>query len=80
MDVEIDYLQKHQVSLFLDVGANIGQTGVVMRSQGYQGRIGPRGLCFQPIWDNCAAIACQTADETWARTSMVPLRGESHIP
>jgi len=44
VDTAIDYLKKHPVSLFLDVGGNIGQTGIAMRSQGYQGRI----VSFEP--------------------------------
>jgi len=52
MDAEIAFLDKHDVSLFLDVGANTGQTGQTLRKAGYRGRIAsfePIGACYQKL-------------------------------
>lgn len=63
MDAEIAYLAKTGVTLFLDVGANIGQTGERLRDKGYSGRIvsfEPLSACFpqldgkageDPLWE-----------------------------
>lgn len=52
MDAELAYLTKAGVTLFLDVGANIGQTGELMRKAGYGGRIAsfePLSACFAQL-------------------------------
>lgn len=52
MDTELAYLKKHSVSLVLDVGANIGQTGQMLRREGYLGRIisfEPISVCFEKL-------------------------------
>jgi len=62
MDAEIAFLNKHDVSLFLDVGANTGQTGLALRKAGYRGRIAsfePIAECYQKL----AAAAAQ--DRLW---------------
>lgn len=38
-------LERNDVDLFLDVGANVGQTGTALRLWGYRGRI----LSFEPV-------------------------------
>lgn len=45
MDADIQFLNRNPVTLFLDVGANIGQTGLRIRRAGYTGRI----ISFEPI-------------------------------
>lgn len=45
METELDFLTKTSTSLVLDVGANIGQTGKMLRRGGYVGRI----ISFEPI-------------------------------
>lgn len=62
-------LERHGVDLFLDIGANVGQTGLGLRDGGYSGRIisvEPVAACHQalsqasaddPLWeiaDRCA--------------------------
>lgn len=57
MDAELAYLTKAGVTLFLDVGANIGQTGERLRDKGYNGQIvsfEPLSTCF-PQLDGKAA-------------------------
>lgn len=62
MDFEIAYLETHKVSLVLDVGANIGQTGRMLRRVGYAGRI----VSFEPIAECFAQLArAAAADPLW---------------
>lgn len=59
---ETDFLIKRGVTLFLDVGANIGQTGRLIRRQGYEGRI----VSFEPIAECFAKLEAATkADPLW---------------
>jgi len=39
------FLESRKIDVFLDVGANIGQTGLQLRDQGYGGRI----VSFEPV-------------------------------
>lgn len=59
---EFDFLTKRGVNVFLDVGANIGQTGRVLRRAGYGGRI----VSFEPIAECFAKLkAAADADPLW---------------
>ncbi|SDM19821.1 methyltransferase, FkbM family [Methylobacterium phyllostachyos] len=42
-----DFLRAREVDLFLDVGANSGQTGLRLRQLGYEGKI----VSFEPVGD-----------------------------
>ncbi|MFY2822408.1 FkbM family methyltransferase [Ruegeria sp. MALMAid1280] len=62
MDQEVDFLKKYGVTVFLDVGANVGQTGISLRKEGYEGRI----ISFEPIrhcYDQMEAAAA--SDPLW---------------
>ena len=62
MDIEIDYLTRAGITLFLDVGANAGQTGQGLRAAGYTGRI----ASFEPIGDCFESLTrAATADPLW---------------
>lgn len=62
MDAEATFLKHRGVSLFLDVGANTGQTGAMLRRTGYQGRI----ISFEPISECFEKLAEQAAgDPLW---------------
>lgn len=59
---EIAWLERAGVGLFLDVGANRGQTGQALRAAGYRGRI----CSFEPIAVCHAVLARQAvADPLW---------------
>lgn len=59
---EIAFLEKRGVGLFLDVGANVGQTGRMLRRKGYGGRI----VSFEPIADCFAKLqAMAEPDPLW---------------
>lgn len=62
VDAEIGYLIRAGVTLVLDVGANIGQTGKKLRGAGYAGRI----ASFEPIPDCFAKLqATCEGDPLW---------------
>lgn len=62
MKFELSQLETRAVTLFLDVGANIGQTGVMLRRNGYRGRI----ASFEPIAECHARLAATAApDPLW---------------
>lgn len=54
---EVAFLKRRNVSLFLDVGANIGQTGRRLHKAGWQGRI----CSFEPI-PECFAKLKEVSD------------------
>lgn len=62
MDLEKRLLVSRGVTLFLDVGANVGQTGLGLRRAGYRGRI----VSFEPLAE-CFAKLEQTSgsDPLW---------------
>ena len=66
---ELAFLAKRGVTLVLDVGANIGQTGQMLRREGYKGRI----VSFEPISACFAKLeAASAADPLWeARHSAI---------
>lgn len=67
MDAELAYLNKVGVTLFLDVGANIGQTGEMMRGAGFKGRIisfEPLPACFAQLDEKAAKDPLWTAHNT----------------
>ena len=41
----VQFLESRKIDIFLDVGANTGQTGLQLREQGYRGRI----VSFEPV-------------------------------
>lgn len=43
----VQFLESRKIDVFLDVGANTGQTGLQLREQGYRGRI----VSFEPVKD-----------------------------
>lgn len=67
MDAELAYLTKAGVTLFLDVGANTGQTGEMMRGSGFKGRIAsfePLSVCFAKLDEKAAKDPLWTAHNT----------------
>jgi FkbM family methyltransferase len=57
------FLNSRDIDLFLDVGANIGQTGLQLREMGYRGRI----VSFEPVrgaFDQLMRVA--ERDGNWA--------------
>ncbi|WP_158971871.1 FkbM family methyltransferase [Chachezhania sediminis] len=56
------YLVRHGVTLYLDVGANAGQTGQRLRQEGYAGRI----ASFEPIAAVFARLQAAADDPDWA--------------
>lgn len=62
VDAELKYLMRAGVTLVLDVGANIGQTGGMLRDAGYEGRI----VSFEPIPECFAKLRKAAQDDpTW---------------
>lgn len=62
MSDEIGFLRKHGVTLFLDVGANTGQTGEMLRKAKWRGRI----VSFEPIAQCFEKLARKAAsDPDW---------------
>ena len=59
MNFEHTYLRHHGVTVVLDVGANVGQTGKVLRKNGYEGRI----VSFEPIAECHARLAAAAAED-----------------
>ncbi|WP_282607705.1 FkbM family methyltransferase [Pelagibius sp. Alg239-R121] len=58
----VQVLNSSSVDLFLDVGANVGQTGRSLRDAGYRGRI----LSFEPVPSAYAALQqAAAADPLW---------------
>ncbi|WP_162894874.1 FkbM family methyltransferase [Rhizobium terrae] len=58
---EVDFLRKRGITLYLDVGANTGQTGRRLRDMGWEGRI----CSFEPIpecYEKLAAAAASGRD------------------
>lgn len=53
-------LQRHGVDLFLDIGANVGQTGKALRAGGYAGRI----ISVEPVQACHAALTHASATDT----------------
>lgn len=59
---EAALLNRLGVGLLLDVGANVGQTGLAFRAGGYTGRM----ISFEPIAENFARLAQRAAgDPLW---------------
>jgi len=56
---EIDFLKRHPAAVYLDVGANRGQSGEKLRRAGYSGRI----LSFEPISECYADLEKHAADD-----------------
>src|SRR5579864_4151395 len=55
-------LRLFEVNCLIDVGANAGQYGAMLRKAGYQGRI----ASFEPVSDTFAELARQAAaDPDW---------------
>lgn len=55
-------LNRHGITLVLDVGANVGQTGLKLRKAGYSGRI----VSFEPVKSAHAALqAAAAGDDRW---------------
>lgn len=62
MDGEVAHLKRLGITLVLDVGANVGQTGHKLRREGYAGRI----VSFEPIAEPFARLAAAAAaDPLW---------------
>lgn len=62
-----DLLQNHQISVVLDVGANVGQHARRLRAWGYQGRI----ISFEPVDDAYRQLARRAArDRGWTARQM----------
>jgi len=55
----VDILGRAEVSLVLDIGANVGQYATYLRQSGYGGRI----ISFEPLADAWAALATAAADD-----------------
>ncbi|MBW6422677.1 FkbM family methyltransferase [Rhizobium sp. XQZ8] len=58
---EIEFLRKRGVTVYLDIGANTGQTGQRLRKKGWQGRI----CSFEPIpecYEKLAVLAAAHSD------------------
>lgn len=78
MEQELDFLTRHPVDLYLDVGANTGQTGARLRQAGYGGRI----VSFEPIAACFAQLAEKAAqDPQWEahRTALGAEEGQARI-
>lgn len=59
---EVKFLQQRGTSLFLDVGANTGQTGLGLRAAGWRGRI----VSFEPLTDCFLELKnAANADGNW---------------
>ena len=55
-------IKDHRIDLVLDVGANVGQTGALLRDIGYRGRI----VSFEPLPSAHAALSERAAsDANW---------------
>jgi len=62
MLTEARYFKRENISLYVDVGANIGQTGYYLRQVGYNGRI----ESFEPISDVYEKLTATAANyEGW---------------
>ncbi|KQR33625.1 hypothetical protein ASF91_06490 [Rhizobium sp. Leaf155] len=59
---EVTFLKRRGTSLFLDVGANTGQTGLGLRAAGWEGKI----ISFEPLRDCFAQLTAEAeADGNW---------------
>lgn len=62
LDLELKFLARNPVDVFLDVGANTGQTGLALRKAGYAGRI----ISFETIRECYDRLASRAAgDPDW---------------
>jgi FkbM family methyltransferase len=71
-------LSSRDVTLVLDVGANVGQYASSLRAHGYAGRV----LSFEPLSDAFAALAARAAeDPRWecVRTAIGDRDGEANV-
>jgi FkbM family methyltransferase len=75
---ETNYLPTEDISLYLDVGANRGQTGQALRQEGYSRRI----VSFEPIADTYATLVAAAAhDPLWEtrHTALGDIDGSANI-
>ncbi len=56
----IELINRHNIDLVIDVGANMGQFGIDLRSAGYDGQI----ISFEPITE-CYDHLQSIADKNW---------------
>ncbi len=58
----MDFIADREVDVILDVGANVGQFGEMMRAKGYRGRF----ISFEPILAAYQALTAKaSADGNW---------------